>query len=50
MRYYAVGVGMVNEWFSDRLKAYEFIDSHPGYTDVIPVNCSDLQGGKHAEK
>ena len=25
-----------------RLKAWDFVEHHPGYTDVIPVELSDL--------
>lgn len=42
MCWYAMGIGKRAIGFDSRLEAYEFMETHPGYTDVIPVDLSDL--------
>lgn len=42
MCWYAVGLGKQEVCFDSRIEAYEFMETHPGYTDVIPVDLSDL--------
>lgn len=40
--WYACGVNEPEIPFDSRLAAWKFVDTHPGYTDVIPVDLSDL--------
>ncbi len=48
--WYAMGVNKPAIPCDSRLKALDFVEHHPGYTDVIPVELSDLQEVKRVKR
>ena len=50
MCWFACGVNKPEIGFDSRLAAWDFVDHHPGYTDVIPVDLSDLQEANYAKR
>jgi len=42
LAWFAMGVGKPEIGFDSRLAAWKFVETHAGYTDVIPVDLSDL--------
>lgn len=42
MRWYAMGVNKPAIPCDSRSEAWKFVETHAGYTDVIPVDLSDL--------
>lgn len=42
MCWFACGVNKPEIGFDSRLAAWDFVEHHPGYTDVIPGDLSDL--------
>ena len=42
LAWYAIGIGKPEIGFDSRLAAWDYVEHHAGYTDVIPVDLSDL--------
>ena len=50
MCWFACGVNKPEIGFDSRLAAWDFVETHAGYTDVIPVDLSDLQEENYVKR